>query len=335
MTLKTQLYFFCHCDKVLNIKEMKIKIKPPQIVFAALGIAVFLTAIIFIARSPVLIISDMVFRDLYGKHRFRIETVKSSIILFRIVKPVMIADDASDDILLAAIESASRRPNCVIFPLRFAMTARSYRENYPKIPVIILEGRYSEDGTNPLSSMIGSSREDYFIYGTDIEADFNRAGLAAAFLDDEKNGTIVVFLESYTQRQGRENFTKILVEMEKTIKTQFFLSYSQQQISRINDISCAVLVGSGGEFLEKHPDIPVILFTWLNPGLFPDNVAVIFDDSPLIQVVFAVRMAAAGLAEGRIPSKMAAVKSGKFNKEMTKKIINFDEKKPLDDLTNF
>jgi hypothetical protein len=281
----------------------------------------------------VLVITDAPFVALYGEERLLREQRLASLALFRRVKPVMIADEASDDILQAAIEAASTRPYCVIFPLRYALTARFYRENNAEIPVIILEGRYSKEGTNPLTSLIGSSRDDYFIYGADMEADFYRAGLAAVFLDDDKNGSIVVFVEPHTQRQGREIFTKTLKELEKPMKNYFFTVYSQQQVSRINGICCAILEESGSDFLEKHLDIPVILFTWLNPRLIPLNIAVIFDDSPLIQAVPAVKMAAAGLTTGRIPSRMTAIKSGKIDRKKTKKIMNFNGKKPQDDLT--
>jgi hypothetical protein len=55
--------------------------------------------------------------------------------------------------------------------------------------------------------------------------------------------------------------------------------------------------------MPERPDIPAILFSWLDPALTPADVVVIFDDSPWALAAPAARMAAEGVAEGLIPSK--------------------------------
>jgi hypothetical protein len=279
-----------------------MKLRPKTIIIAAsLVLPCLVLFIVFLARSPVLVVTDFSFSTLYGEKRTQSERAHSSLVLFRRVKMVTIADDAGDDIIQLAITDASSRPLCVLFPLRFALSARNYREKNPGIPVVLLEGRYSEEG-NPSSFAIGGNTNDYFIYKTDISADFYRAGLAAAILDGEKNERIAVLFEPSYQIQAREAFSKALNDAGTTLQTSFFTAYSQ--FSGNQNISCVVLAGLGADYLEKYSGVPVIFFTWIDPDLIPPDVVLIFNDSPLIQAVPAVRMVAAGMTKGQIPSKI-------------------------------
>jgi hypothetical protein len=283
-------------------KKVSMKLRPKTIIIAAsLAFLVLVIFIVFFVRSPVLVVTEISFAEIYGEKRLLSETAHSSFVLFRRVKPVAVADDAGDDIILAAINGASSKPFCVLFPLRFAKTARDYREKNPGIPVVLLEGRYPE-GVNPASFAIGGNTEDYFIYRTDIFADFYRAGLAAAILDGEKNEKIAVFLESSIQTQAKEALSKALNDAGKPLQTYFFTAYSQ--FTGNQDISCVVLTGTGADYLDKYSDLPVIFFTWINPEMMPQDVVLVFDDSPWIQAVSAVRMAKAGMTKGQIPSKI-------------------------------
>jgi len=268
-------------------------------VFASLALAAGVVFLVFLARPAALIVTDLSFAPLYGADRIREETLRSSAVLFRRVKTVPIADDAGDDIIQIAIAEASSKPFCVIFPLRFAQAARVYREQNPAVPVVLLEGRSAENA-NPASFAIGSNRDDYFIYKTDINADFYLAGLAAAVLDREKNGKIAVFLESSIQTQGKEAFLRALKDIEKPLQTSFYTAFSQ--FSGNSDLSCVVLAGIGAEYLEKYTDVPVIFFTWLDPTLIPADITVVLNDSPWAQAEQAVRMVAANLASGQIRS---------------------------------
>jgi hypothetical protein len=295
-----------------------MKLRPKTIIIAAsLALPCLVIFIVFLARSPVLVVTDFSFTILYGEKRIRSETAHSSLVLFRRVKMVIVADDAGDDIVQLAVTGASSKPHCVLFPLRFAQSARNYREKNPGIPVVLLEGRYAEEG-NPSSFAIGSSTDDYFIYKTDITADFYRAGLAAAILDGEKNERIAVLFESGFQTQAREAFSKALSDAGTTLQTSFFNTYSQ--FTGNQNISCVVLAGTVADYLEKYSGVPVIFFTWIDPGLIPPDVALVFNDSPLIQTVPAVRMVAAGMTKGQIPSKILLTGGNGIDKSAIRKL---------------
>jgi hypothetical protein len=287
-------------------------------ILAGLALAVILPFFVYLVRSPVLIVTDQAFIGLYGKDRIRREASVSSRAMFRSVKTVVIANDAGDDIVRFAVDDVSKRPFCVIFPLRFARPAGLYREQYPEVPVILLEGRYPENSSPSAFGIGGGSSDGYFIYKTDIDADFYRAAVAAAVLDREKNGKIAVFFEPSIQRQAMEVFLKALNDVGKPLETMFFTSFSQ--FSEISDLSCVVLAGSGVEYLEKKTGIPVILFTWLDPSLIPEDVVLVVNDSPWAQAVQAVKMAKAGEGGALIRSKFELQKNKKFSRRALRKI---------------
>jgi len=280
-----------------------------------LAFVVILSA--FFVRSPVLIVTEFSFAELYGARRLRAETVLSSFVLFRRVKPIAVIDDAGDDIIQVAVEKAASKPLCVIFPLRFARVARSYREKNPEIPVVLLEGRFNE-GENPSYFAIGGNTEDYFIYKTDISTDFYRAGLAAAILDGEKNERIAVFIESDIQSGANDALAKAFNDAKKPLQISFFSSFSQ--FSGSQNISCVISTGVGAEYMEKNAGIPVILFTWIAPELIPADAALIFNDSPWVQAVPAVRMVKAGMKKGEIPSKILFSNSLKADRSAYRKL---------------
>jgi len=288
----------------MNI-AMKLKLKPKALaIIAAVALAAVVPLFVFFVRSPVLIVTDLSFISLYGQSRISRETLVSSLVLFRKVKTVSVTDDAGYDIVQFAVSEVSSNPFCVLFPLRFAQAAKLYRESNPRIPVVLLEGRHG--GGDSLSSL-GDNPNDYFVYQTDIENDFFRAGLAAAALDMGKNGKINVFLESRIRTQAREAFLRALNSLEKPLEAQFFTSFSQ--FSDIPDLSCVVLAGIGTEYLEREAGVPVIFLTWLDPSLVPVDVVLIVNDSPWAQAVEAVRMVKARLGQGRIQSKFQVLNS--------------------------
>jgi hypothetical protein len=279
-----------------------MKRRRKTLIFASfLAFSAIVVLVVFFTRSPVLIVSDFSFSELYGVKRLKIESARSSVILFRRVKPVVVADDAGDDIVQAAVEGASKKPLCVLFPLRFARIARNYREKKPNIPVVLLEGRYAETA-NPAAFAVGNNTEDYYIYKTDISADFYRAGLAAAILDGDKNERIVVFLESNVQSLAREAVAKALNDAGKQLQISYYTAYSQ--FSGNQNVSCVILAGSGAEYPDKYSNVPVIFFSWINPEMIPEDIVLVFNDSPFVQAVSSVRMVQAKMTKGQIPSKI-------------------------------
>jgi len=287
------------------------------ILLSSIVLVLAVPVIIFSARSPVLIVTDQSFIPLYGERRIKRQSMRASFSLFRQVKTVIIADDAEDDILQYAITETSARPFCAIFPVRFARGARIYREQNPNIPVILLEGRFSET-PNRVSSAIGNNPDDYFIYRTDINTDFYLMGLASVILDREKNERILIYLESQTQTQAREAISRAFNDTEKQLRTIFYTSFTQ--VSSFSDISCVIISGIGAEYFEKGADLPVICHTWIDPELLPPEIVIVFNDSPWVQAVPAVRMAAAGMKTGLIQSSRVILTGRDMNKETLSKI---------------
>jgi hypothetical protein len=278
-----------------------------KIIIIAIAAGIALVAaipfVIFHARPPVLLVADMSFIQLYGESRIRRGNFRSSMSLFRPVKTVAIADDSGDDIVQFAVAEISPRPYCVLFPLRFSGAARLYHEQNPQIQVVLLEGRSpgkENDDSNGL-----------FIYKTDIDADFYRAALAAALIDRENSGRILVLVESQLQKQCREAFSRAFTELERLYDPFLYTSYSQY--SEINDLSCVVLAGIGSEYMENFSDVPVVFFSWIDPSVLPKDVVLVVDDSPWAQLNEAVRMAAAGLADGAIQSNFLVLNEKKLD----------------------
>jgi hypothetical protein len=276
------------------LKKRVLKLVIPAIFLFILVLPVF----VYIARSPVLIVTDISSVPLYGEARIRSETRKASIALFRKVRVVTVADNASNDMIRYAVSEASSHPNCVIFQLRFMYASRLYHESNPLIPVILLVGRYSLDTAFFASD---NNQNSFFIYKTDLNDEFYRVFITASALDIRENGKIAVFLDQTIQSQAEDTIFQVIDNMETPIETFFFSSFSQ--FYEISDLSCAVLAGTGIEFLENNQDIPVIFLTWIDPSLLPDSVFIIVDDSPWAQAVQAVRMAGSSVVNGQIKSK--------------------------------
>jgi len=280
--------------------------------------------LIFINKAPVLIVSDEGFISYYGVKRIKKEALKISLNLFRPVKTVSVANDAGSDLAALAVSEISAQPYCALFPLRFAGAAKYYREKNPQIPVVILEGRYPENA-NPSSFSLGNNTSGYFIYKNDVESDFYKAAGAALIIDKGQNGKIAVFIEPGILTQARTAFLQGLKDFKELFNIEigpeslFFSDYSS--FYERNDISCAVVTTIGIEFVDRRTvNIPIILFSWIEPLYAPDNAVIIIDDSPLAQVKKAVSMVEAGEEKGKIPSKFQFIKMKNFDKETLRKL---------------
>lgn len=295
---------------------MKLRSKTSVIIIAA-AFVLLIFIIVYFARSPVLIVTDQTFILLYGEERIRSEQKSASKSLFRRVKIVSIADDVADDIVKIAVSDASSRPFCVIFPLRFARAARLYREENTQIPVILLDGRNNDER---FLSALGSDENDYFIYKTDVDSDFYRAGITAAAFITEENGRIAVLLDPGILSQAGEAFSRGVDSLENPPRVSFYTSI-QENIEN-PDIFCVVLAGAGAEYFDREMETrkPVILFTWLDPVYLPDDVVITVNDSPLVQAVPAVRMAASNTANGKIQSKFLVINKKNIDRAILRKI---------------
>jgi hypothetical protein len=305
--------------------KLKLELNRQTIIAAILVFAVIVTLFIFYIRSPVLIVTEQTFIDLYGKERMYNEAFSSSLAMFRPVKIVAVANEAGDDVVPFAVSSASIKPFCVIFPLRFVKSAILYKELAPNIPIVVLEGRYPDE-ENPSESVLGEAKSDFFVFRTDINDDFYRIGLAVTAIklkpaqkdeyfapDEKKKGKVVVFIDRKLNHM-KDVFLRGLFDRGELFETLFFNSYSQYL--EMPDLSCTVLAGLGTDFLERKADVPVISFTWINPALLPFDVVMIVNDSPLAQARQAVKMVKTGVKNGLIKSEFRVLDRAKFDRKV-------------------
>ncbi|MDR2596988.1 MAG: hypothetical protein LBC76_06680 [Treponema sp.] len=307
--------------------NFKFKLKPDKKtgIIAVIAAALIIPLFIFYIRLPVLILTELSFIELYGKERLKKETFFASLALFRPVKIVAVANDAGEDIVPFAVTQASIKPYCVLFPLRFAGSARLYRNLGLNVPIVVLEGRYSEE-ENPAESVFGEEKSEYFIFKTDINDDFYRTGLAVTAIkpkfvkkqeesanEDDKKGKIIVFLD-YKLDKMKDVFLRGLYDRGELYETHFFNSFPQY--SEFTDLHCVVMAGVGSEFLEKKAEVPAVLFTWLDPALLPFDAVMTVNDSPLAQVRRAVKMVGSGVKRGLIKSEFRVLNKSKFSKKV-------------------
>jgi len=279
------------------------------VIAAVVALAASIPFLVFCFRSPVLLVADVSLIQLYGESRARRENFRSSLSLFRPVKTVTVADDSGGDIVQFAVAEVSLRPFCVVFPFRFADAARIYREQNPSVLVILLEGR--------LESSRPADFHDIFVYKTDIEAEFFMAAAAVAGIEGGENGKIAIFIDTQFQNKCTDAFLRVFNELEPP-ETLFFPTFSQYY--EIPDLSCVVLAGTGAEFLETYSGLPIVFFTWIDPLMMPEEVVFVVDDSPWIQLSQAVRMAAAGSAEGLIKSGFLILDEKKISASVLRRI---------------
>jgi len=282
-----------------------------RLIIAVTVLAAALAAIYaaFSFRPPILVITEQNFIALYGEHRINREAFFTSLAFFRPVKKVDIASDAGEDIVPHAIVEVSNNPYCVVFPLRFANSAAAYHGNNPEVPVIILEGRHQYRRANP----------GFFIYKTDVESDFYRAGLIAAIITAETEGRIAVFVDnrqfSAYRDVSRTAFSRGITEQGgRAQSVSFFASLSEMPEN--TEFACVVLAGTASDYLDRKADIPVIMFSWLDTTVLPMDVFLVVDDSPWAQLKEAVTLFSKGEEQGVISSKMSI-----FNRNFDRRIL--------------
>jgi hypothetical protein len=302
-------------------------------VIIALVIMLLIPVIVFFSRAPVLIIAEQAFTGIYGWQRIKKEDLRSCAALFRRVKTVEIANDASDDIIRFVIQDVNKNPYYVIFPYRYARSAAYYLEHNPDIGVIILEGRYPENINRSADILENSNLSEssrYFIYKTDIKDEFYKAGISAASLAG--GGNIAVFIDSGQNFlfgaiareafiNGVNEYTGNLLPGENAQgQTRFYTSVSDYPENI--ELSCVVMAGNGADYYEKHAKTSSIIFSWLDPAFAPFETFLIIDDSVWVQAARAVKMADAGEAQGLISSKFLVLDRGKYNREVMRKAGN-------------
>jgi hypothetical protein len=260
-------------------------------------------ALVFFARSPVLMVSDAQFAALYGINREKKERLLASITLFRSVKSVAIADGASPDIVAATIAGVAEKPYCVLFPGYYLSAAAHYHEEFPEIPVVLFAGNAAARGLPEPDDFLSICRIDT---GTDLY----RAGLMAGILgkkndsgeqEEHEGMSVVLWQHRSLPETERALFTGGVYEVSPDLGVVFARNASD--IPNAAGLSCVALGSIGAEYFDKNFRVPLILFTWLDPDLTPKEAAVIFDDSPWALAVPSVRLALQNGGEIKIPSK--------------------------------
>ncbi|MDR1901544.1 MAG: hypothetical protein LBQ88_04585 [Treponema sp.] len=236
----------------------------------SLALAAGSGALIFFTRPPLLVVTDDSFDVLYGRMRVWEELIRTSVRLWRPVKAVRIAENAGADMVAFAIEDAAGGEGAgVLIPYRYYAGALRYSAQNPQVPVGVLGGRGAvQAGAPPPEAPI-------FI-GTDSLSDLYKAGGAAAILAGE--GRILFFHGRDITERERGAFLQGLRDGSYNREPVFLPPGSEY--NALGDVSCAVLGAPAASFLDKHTNIPLILFSWADPALTPSNVYIIFDDSP-------------------------------------------------------
>ncbi|MDR1302586.1 MAG: hypothetical protein LBK43_08990 [Treponema sp.] len=242
---------------------------------------------VFWFRAPVLFVTDAPFNTLYGLRRTGMKRLETSIRMLRQLKPVIIGDNAGPDMVSFAVEEAHGSPYGVLFPYRYYEGAERYIAQFPQVPVFILGAR------NRDPEVAGA-----IFVGTDAQLDLYRAGLCAGIMarhetqeDGEASalqGEVLFFQSEGISTEYREAFSRGLREQGFTKEPQY-LNINQDYVD-IYNISCVVIQGRASSFLERNLEIPVILFSWVDPDLTSRAVKLVFDDSPWAAVKKTVAM---------------------------------------------
>ncbi|MDR1325901.1 MAG: hypothetical protein LBK00_07700 [Treponema sp.] len=268
----------------------------------------------FLLRAPVLLVTDAPFDALYGRTRALLKRAETSLRLFRRVRPVSISIDTSSDIVAFTVEAAAQSPYLVLFPYRYLEGARRYAEAFPETPVFVLGGRSREVDTGPLDFV-----------STDSVTDFYRAGLCAALIAldvQQVAGEILLFQGDPIPVEWSAAFLAGLREkgFEREPK---YLSVTEDY-SDTQNVVCVVMSGQATTFLEQNLNIPVILFSWVDPVLTSQAVTVIFDDSPWALLIRVARMM--GKEGTSLPSEMVfpaeRMADRKMLQQMREKMFN-------------
>ncbi|MDR2304480.1 MAG: hypothetical protein LBE10_07840 [Treponema sp.] len=289
--------------------------------------ALIITPVIFFAglfylRDPVLVVNDAFFSALYGPKRLLFSRIDASLRLFRPVKAVTIAENAGADIVVLALEDASPRPFCVIAPNRYAGSLRRYAEKHPEIDAGILG---DEDRQLPGRAPVPPSDSSLLWFSVDRNADYYRAGLAAG-LFAQGEGRILVFYNTFPL-SGQQEALRLALR-EQGYQGEPEMISSRIEYSSFDDVSCVILAGHAPEFFNRNLNIPVILFSWIDPAKTSRNTRVIFDDSHwtlTVPMVLGIKKSGP-LAELRgrsIPSKMKFMPERIENKGFKKLLKSF------------
>jgi hypothetical protein len=238
------------------------------ILSAVLGCA-GLGAALYRLRAPVLLVLDEEFTLLYGAGRSAVKRAELSLRLFRRVEVAQIAAGASPDVVAFAAAAAAGKPCAALFPARHRQGALRYAEQAPGIPVGVLgEGALFRAGEN----------DGFRFIETDRKTDLYRAGRCAALFALREGGGILFFAGDLIDLDDREAFVRGL--RDQGFEDNPLFMNRGMEYAPPEGLSCVVMSFPAENFLENNPTVPMLLFSWIDPGLSARPVKIIFDDSP-------------------------------------------------------
>jgi hypothetical protein len=249
---------------------------------------------LFMLRSPVLLVVDDEYIGLYGFRRSGVKQIELSARLFRRFKVVRMAEGAAPDVIAFAVNEAASRPYAVLFPFSYEQGARRYAEQFPGIPVGILGG--GAQTRRPAD-------EDGLVFiETDRAADLYLAGRCAALFALRDGGGILFFTGDTVTWDDKDAFLKGLRDQGFEEPPMFVDMDEEYTLSRT--LSCVVMARAVETYLDNNPAAPAILFSWVDPGVTPREIKVIFDDSPWALAAEAVKTLHRGEGTSPIPSEI-------------------------------
>jgi hypothetical protein len=267
-----------------------------RIVLAILGAVLGCAAlgvVLYRLRAPLLLVLDEEFILLYGGRRSAVKKTELSLRLFRRVAVAHIAEGASPDVVAFAATAAAARPYAALFPARSRQGALRYAEQSPEIPTGILGG----------GALFGEAdnRGLRFIE-TDKKGDLYLAGRCAALFARQRSGRILFFAGDLIDWDDRAAFSRGLRDQGYTEYPLFVDRGTEYTLP--GRLACVVMTSPAENFPENSGDLPIILFSWIDPGFTARSVKLIFDDSPWALALKASRALRRG---GELPPAVSEV----------------------------
>ncbi|MDR2444362.1 MAG: hypothetical protein LBD44_00295 [Spirochaetaceae bacterium] len=276
---------------------------------------------VFMARSPVVIVTDDAFSALYGAHREHFKRIEMSVQLFRRVRLVRMSSDAELDAVVFAVQDAARNSLAAIFPYRYYNAALRYAGTNPRSATVVIAGLSSV----PSGTAEEQERAAILFVKQDESYDFYRAGLCAALLsgrsasfakqpDDDKS-VLIITNEKNSAEAG--NFFERGLRQGGSGASCVFRGISDNY--PIENLSCVAFWGQSSGFLYHSAEnsLPNIVFSWLEPDFFSPNVKIIIDDSPLQLLPLIVR----SLKDSNLKNRLAAGEDAEVSIPSTFKVM--------------